>query len=612
MVRLSSVTLPVFFWGPNPLGRGWRWSARGGLVLSLVGGLVAPIARATEDVLPAIAPPAATSAALATALPALAQGQSITVNGNPAPIPWMIINGQIGLADYGVTDVLGATLLSSGQPQRQPVQWFAETGGRTELPAWVQGGYRYLDIRALAERHGWRVQPQGGTLQITTAPVQVLAVQRQAIPGGERLVLNLSGPAPVALADGGDRLTLTLGASTDQRLIQEAIATPAGAFLGELTVVPVAAGVRFQASTTHPPRLTTQATPPQIAIDIRADHLQPHSIAWAPGLRWQQRYISVAGQPFPVYWLQINPAQANLRPIWTDPTTAVGTAPLITTAQRWQATAAINAGFFNRNNQFPLGAVRSNNNWISGPILSRGVVGWNSTGQARMDRLFLRQTLTAGPHTFPVQAINSGYVQAGIGLYTSAWGTTYHPIAEGETLVTVIDGVVTAQNPANSLAGLGLPIPTNGYVLALRSYATAAQALPPGQRVAIRSELLPNSLEPFPNLVGGGPLLIRDRTIVLNAQLEQFSTAFSTQAAPRSAIGLTPSGEMLWVAVHHSPRGPGPTLNQLAQIMLQLGSTDALNLDGGSSASLYLGGRLINRSPRTAARVHNGIGLFLP
>jgi exopolysaccharide biosynthesis protein len=46
--------------------------------------------------------------------------------------------------------------------------------------------------------------------------------------------------------------------------------------------------------------------------------------------------------------------------------------------------------------------------------------------------------------------------------------------------------------------------------------------------------------------------------------------------------------------------------------MLQLGSTDALNLDGGSSASLYLGGRLINRSPATAARVNNGIGLFLP
>jgi exopolysaccharide biosynthesis protein len=113
-------------------------------------------------------------------------------------------------------------------------------------------------------------------------------------------------------------------------------------------------------------------------------------------------------------------------------------------------------------------------------------------------------------------------------------------------------------------------------------------------------------------MVGGGPLLIKNRSIVLNADLEEFSQAFATQAAPRSAIGLTATGQLLLVAVHHSPAGPGPTLAQLAQIMAQLGSVDALNLDGGSSASLYLGGQLINRPPGTAARVNNGIGVFVP
>ena len=378
-------------------------------------------------------------------------------------------------------------------------------------------------------------------------------------------------------------------------------------------MTPGANGLRLQASASQPAHLVTQANPNQIILDLRADGLQPHSIAWAPGVRWQQRYIAVAGQSFPVYWLQIDPAQASLRPIWTDPTTAVGTAPLTTMAQRWQATAAINAGFFNRNNQYPLGAVRSNNHWISGPILSRGVVGWNEQGQVRMERLVLRQTLTTVTgQTFPIQALNSGYVQAGIGLYTPEWGRLYQPVLEGETVVTVVNGVVTAQQAASAIAPGGVPIPADGYVLALRAYATAAQALPPGQSITLSSELLPPSLEPFPNVVGGGPLLLRDRTLVLDAALEQFSTAFATQAAPRSAIGLTSTGEILLVAVHNSPRGPGPTLDQLAQIMLQLGSTDALNLDGGSSASLYLGGRLINRSPATAARVNNGIGLFLP
>ncbi|MBE9108617.1 phosphodiester glycosidase family protein [Nodosilinea sp. LEGE 07298] len=600
------VKLPGLALFPSLILQGGRWVAGGWISLSLLGAISPSTATAT---VPNPVSPEATLAE-ATAANPTAQGQILIINGTQATVPWMISNGQIGLADYGVTDQLGATLLSSSQPNRQPVQWFTEPGGAVELAAWVHGGYRYLDIVPLAQRHGWQVQPQGNVLQITAPPAQVIAVRRETLSGGERLTLDLSGPVLATLSDSADALTLTLGATANDRVLREAIASPAGAYLGSLTVTPVAGALRFQASASKPPRLFTRAN--QIVIDIRADTLQPHSIAWAPGVRWQQRYVSVAGQPFPVYWLQLDPAQVNLRPIWTDPTTAIGTAPLTTIAQRWQAAAAINAGFFNRNNQYPLGAVRTNNNWVSGPILSRGVVGWNDQGQVRMERLVLNQTLTtASGQTFPVQAINSGYVQAGIGLYTPTWGPTYRPVLEGETIVTVVDDVVVNQRAASTLGAAGLAIPTNGYLLALRSYATAAQALPPGQQVSLSSNLLPATLAPFPNLIGGGPLLLRDRALVLDAGLEQFSRAFATQAAPRSAIGTTPNGEILLVAVHHSPAGPGPTLNQLAQIMLQLGTTDALNLDGGSSASLYLGGRLVNRSPRTAARVNNAIGLFL-
>lgn len=64
-------------------------------------------------------------------------------------------------------------------------------------------------------------------------------------------------------------------------------------------------------------------------------------------------------------------------------------------------------------------------------------------------------------------------------------------------------------------------------------------------------------------------------------------------------------------AVHNRAGGYGPTLAEHAQLMQQMGCVDALNLDGGSSTSLYLGGQLLDRSPSTAARVHNGIGIFL-
>jgi hypothetical protein len=53
-------------------------------------------------------------------------------------------------------------------------------------------------------------------------------------------------------------------------------------------------------------------------------------------------------------------------------------------------------------------------------------------------------------------------------------------------------------------------------------------------------------------------LLVKDRRIVLNAQAEGFSNAFAQQAAPRSAIGRTQSGELLLVAIHNSPGDAAP------------------------------------------------------
>jgi hypothetical protein len=522
-------------------------------------------------------------------------------------------DGRIGLADYGLTDHLGITLLNSNDAQRQPVQWFSGSQNPTVLSAWVQGGYRYLDLAPLQTTHGWSATVQGQTLNVTVPTTQITALRSGNQPWGQRWVIDVSGPTVAQINETAGAVTLTLAATTTTSVSQSAARPPRGQTPAQITPAGQSTQITLPIPDTNArPVLFTLTNPHRVVVDIRTDHLRPTDILWAPGLRWRQQYLTVGTKILPVYWLQLSArdAQTTLRPIWTDPTTATGITPLQTMAQRWQAAAAINAGFFNRNNQYPLGAVRYNNNWISGPILGRGVVGWGN-GQVQMDRLTLRQTLRTGNgQTFPIQAINSGYVQAGMGLYTSAWGSTYRPITESERIVTVRNQQVVSQQAVTS--GASVPIPQDGYILALRAYDTPAPVLVPGTAVTIQSDFLPASLAPFPHIVGAGPLLIRNRGIVLDAALEQFGSAFASQAAPRSAIGHTANGDILLVAIHNSPAGSGPTLAETAQVMAQLGSVNALNLDGGSSASLYLGGRLINRHPRTAARVNNGIGVFLP
>jgi hypothetical protein len=95
--------------------------------------------------------------------------------------------------------------------------------------------------------------------------------------------------------------------------------------------------------------------------------------------------------------------------------------------------------------------------------------------------------------------------------------------------------------------------------------------------------------------MGGGPQLLPKNT----SQQEGF-TAYArngelirdaiggTQRNARSAIGLKADGSVVWVMVAQTKAQPsGMTLDELASFMKGLGVRSALNLDGGTSSSLY-------------------------
>ncbi len=554
---------------------------------------------------------------------AATSGNRVSVNGRLLTADWQVRSQsaqQVGIGELGLMQGLGLELLNSSEPNRQPVQWFSDPQQTPiALSAWMGSSGRYLDIKPLADTKGWRVQPNGNTLQIQVPPAQISGIRRGRQTWGDRIVLDLDQPATWQVAEQPGEFTLTLDAALSPATIRD-LNTAAGNRIRQIQATPGQSQTVIRASydTTARPRVWTLPNPNRVIIDVRQEDLIPRDISWAPGVRWRQQYVSLGAGPFPVYSLVIDPRQPSvaLRPVWNDPANAVGMSPLTTMAQRWQAQAAINAGFFNRNNQLPLGAVREKGRWISGPILNRGAIAWNDSGTSIMGRLALQQTLrTDNGQQFTLQGLNSGYVGAGIGLYTPTWGSTYSSILDGEILVFVENdggdtGRVVRQQNAGS-AGTSVSLPSNGYLLAVRENSSAAAALPPGTRLTLTQATTPAAFNEYPHIAAGGPLLLQNRQVVLNAAAEGFSSAFASQAAPRSAIGRLADGSIVIAAAHNRPGGSGPTLAQMAQIMQQLGCVDALNLDGGSSTSLYLGGRLINRDPRTAGRVHNGIGLFI-
>ena len=103
------------------------------------------------------------------------------------------------------------------------------------------------------------------------------------------------------------------------------------------------------------------------------------------------------------------------------------------------------------------------------------------------------------------------------------------------------------------------------------------------------------------NALGGGPRLLP----VMTAQQEGFTAEVngvvvrdalgSRQPNARTAIGLTRDRSLLWVMVAQKPgvAASGMTLQELATFMQTLGVEEAMNLDGGSSSSLYYNGKAV-------------------
>lgn len=565
------------------------------------------------------------------------QGSQIVIEGKTFNVPWgqWQENGELhtGLSDIGAMQTLGLDLLDNESPAMQPAQWFS--GDRLTFPTRFVAPYRYLDVNSLWSSGQQRPQVQGDKLVLPPTEAQILNLREGRQNWGMRLVLELSQPAYWQTSQAKTEAVAIVNAADPKGL---GVANP-----GQKSPLPGLnpiddddlggtggiksirywlentgniSKVHVQLPAGYKLDVSTLANPYRLVIDARADAPKPRQIKWSDSVTWRQSFVNIGGAKgrFPVTTLQIDPRSpsVSIRPIMTNPKQAQGTAPLLTMAKDQGVTAAINGGFFNRNTQLPLGGIRANQDWLSGPILNRGAIAWNDQGQFKLGRLALMEILsTSTGQRLTLAYLNSGYVQKGLARYTPAWGSVYVPLIDGETAYVVQQDQITGQYPLGKAGQVQMPIPSNGYLIIDRGNQLPANTLSVGMTVTLSGRSLPDDFDRFPHSLAAGPLLIDQGRIVLNAESEKFSKAFQQQKASRSAIAIDNSGNVLLVAVHNRVGGSGPSLDEFAQILKQLGAIGALNLDGGSSTSLSLGGQLLDRSPVTAAKVSNGVGVFV-
>ena len=98
--------------------------------------------------------------------------------------------------------------------------------------------------------------------------------------------------------------------------------------------------------------------------------------------------------------------------------------------------------------------------------------------------------------------------------------------------------------------------------------------------------------------IGGGPILVKGDSIHVSYNEEIFwgSGVGLSNRDPRTAVGYTADGRaILLVTDGRQVASQGFSLPEMAQVMIDLGCTEAINLDGGGSSQMSVTNQLINR-----------------
>jgi hypothetical protein len=205
--------------------------------------------------------------------------------------------------------------------------------------------------------------------------------------------------------------------------------------------------------------------------------------------------------------------------------------------------------------------------------------------------------------------------------FTSLFGTT---TAAGEGAEAVLDA---SGRVVDFREGRGGTIPPGGSVLAgtgeaadwLRAHAAI------GTKVAAKTTISADGapLKGRTGVVNGGPRLLSNGSPDISAYAEgfvwpenpEFYYRFGVKRNPRTMAGIMPDGKLLLVAVdgHKPGYSVGTSFREEAVTMAALGAREAVNLDGGGSTTMTVGGKLVNRpSDATGERPIGDAVVLLP
>ncbi len=329
-----------------------------------------------------------------------------------------------------------------------------------------------------------------------------------------------------------------------------------------------------------------------------------------PGIEYGQTTSGHASQdeltgPWFINVLRIDLKRARLKIVHALDE-GVGLETVSSLAARYGALAATNGGYFRIAGTYrgeSIGLLILDRRLISEPYNERAEFALIDTGdktEVIFGHLKFTGEVTVGLLKHSVQGLNRPLAPDELIIFTPKFHRTTLTNPDGIEVVVRRNRVAAVRDLQGSSE-----IPADGCVISAVGSARewVKTHVHKGARVNFVWRL--NSIESGADIdwmraysmLGGGPQLIKAGKVAITDKQEKMAPGFATDRHPRTAIAKLESGQLLLVTVDGRQPGvsAGMTLEMLAELLLELGAVEAMNLDGGGSTTMVIHNKVVNR-----------------
>ncbi len=254
-------------------------------------------------------------------------------------------------------------------------------------------------------------------------------------------------------------------------------------------------------------------------------------------------------------------------------------------AERENAIAAINGGYFKPQTGVPLGTLMINKKVYTGPIYDRVAMGIFDKGYG-MARVQLKANLKTNIGGIKIDNVNQPRMLSTHTLvYTPDWGKTAPACPQYCKAIAVQNGKLIAQSYGS------LEIPQDGFVVVAPEKVLTPLLTAKNFKLDIKINPEWNGVN---HIISGGPYLVKNNEIYVDMRAQRLSAIGGRN--PRTAIGYTKDNHLIMITADgREGSSIGLTLYELAELMKEFGCVNAMNLDGGGSTVMYVNGSVVNK-----------------